>query len=284
MTKLTDINASVKSVVTRLFRNGETTILWTPTIHMGVGNLFYIWLWAHQRQTLGHPDKALLVESMKPWLPFLPEVASLVIDQKSVRFRDKRIITYNQAFGDDFTEEDIDSFAWKHLFNAPAFSGVAEEASDVDPGRVVINVRRGDYYSNLTFRGMYAFDLDSYIREAITVASKQKRITGIHIVSDGLDWCKQRLNWLADYCGQLTFEDPSRAGILNLRTIATARRLILTNSTFSYWGGYLSNVLHIDNHPEIIAPRFHARHLDYPPYHLNPRWTVIDDIPGGWDS
>lgn len=59
----------------------------------------------------------------------------------------------------------------------------------------------------------------------------------------------------------------------------------MTNSTFSYWCAYISNVLHRDNYAEVYAPWFHARTIDGGrAYQLDPRWSVITDIPGGWDS
>lgn len=108
-------------------------------------------------------------------------------------------------------------------------------------------------------------------------------VVSIHVVSDGIDWCHARLGWLADYA-PLTFAD-GETPMQNLVTVATARRLVLTNSTFSYWGAYISNVLHRDNHAHVHAPWFHARTIaDGRAYQLDPRWTIIENIPGGWDS
>ena len=48
----------------------------------------------------------------------------------------------------------------------------------------------------------------------------------------------------------------------HFRALASARRLIITNSTFSYWGAYVSNVRYGDNHGLVYAPWFHRRDID----------------------
>ena len=63
--------------------------------------------------------------------------------------------------------------------------------------------------------------------------------------------------------------------------LATARRLILTHSTFGYWGAHFSNGLYGDNHADVIVPWFHDRTMwSGAASQLNPAWTVVKDIPG----
>ncbi|WP_245306685.1 alpha-1,2-fucosyltransferase [Acidipropionibacterium timonense] len=149
--------------------------------------------------------------------------------------------------------------------------------------RVVINVRRGDYYSVPYNRGMYSFDIQEYIKVAIQRALDQQDIPSIHLVSDDIPWCQLRLGWL-NQIAPTTYESTSRTVLTDLAAIATANRLILANSTFSYWGAYISNILH-SNFDTVIAPRFHSRKsASTSAGQLDPRWTIIENIPGGWDS
>lgn len=66
----------------------------------------------------------------------------------------------------------------------------------------------------------------------------------------------------------------------------TAWRLIGTNSTFSYWGGYVGDALRGDDQERrVVMPWFHQRTLnDGAADQLDPSWTIITDPPGGWDE
>jgi hypothetical protein len=49
---------------------------------------------------------------------------------------------------------------------------------------------------------------------------------------------------------------------------------ILFNSTFSYWTGFISNVLYKNNYTDIFAPaKFMSVGIDKS--HVNPKWTII---------
>lgn len=259
-----------------LTRRGNRTILWTPKIHMGVGNYLYLWLWADARRQRGLPDRVLLNDTMAGWLPQLPTMQELVIPLSEVRWQDRRQLTYHQSFGDEVIPGELADFSRRRVLSLPALAPVAGH----DPERVVVNIRRGDYYSDPVFRSRYAYNIDSYLRTAL--ASISDPVSGLHVVSDEPGWCREHLGWLTQFA-PTTFAPVTDGPLANLRDLATAQRLVLTNSTFSYWGGYLSNVFYGDNHHQVIAPGFHARHIDAGrPWQLNPRWHIIEQIPGGW--
>lgn len=264
-----------------LIRRGDRTVLWTEDYHMGVGNHFYLWMWADIRVAGGQDTVVLQRPTMDYWLPHFPDVQPLVVRRGQVGLTDRRVVDSPHRFGIDFTENQLADFIQRRVRTAPAIAAVDPAA--VDPQRLIVNIRRGDYYSNPKFRGIYGIDLDAYVRVAIERAAADGRIGSIHVVSDGIDWCRDRLGWLADFA-PLTFADGDTA-LQNLVTIATARKLILTNSTFSYWGAHISNVIHGDNHAQVYAPWFHVRTIEGGRAIQNdPRWTIIQDIPGGWDS
>lgn len=276
--------ARARSVLHRaldLVRRGDRTVLWTEDYHMGVGNHLYLWLWADTRVARGEDVVVLRRPTMDAWLPHFPDIQPLVVTRDHVGLTDRRIVDSPQRFGIDFTVEQLESFIQRRVRTAPAIAAV--DPAEVDPHRVVVNVRRGDYYSNTRFRGIYGIDLDAYVRVAIERAAGDRPIGSIHVVSDGIDWCRARLGWL-DEVAPLTFVE-GETPLQNLVTIATARRLILTNSTFSYWGAHISNVIHGNNHADVYAPWFHVRTIEGGRSIQNdPRWTIIEDIPGGWDS
>lgn len=108
-----------------------------------------------------------------------------------------------------------------------------------------------------------------------------------HVVSDDVPWCQEHLGpRLGARQVPVTYVTPEDTPGDHLAYLAGARRLILANSSFSYWGAYLSNVRHQDNHALVVSPWFHARLADGTPYgaiQLDPRWTVVTEIPGGWE-
>ena len=104
------------------------------------------------------------------------------------------------------------------------------------------------------------------------------------MVSDDVAWCRANLTWIGD-SAEVSFAPDADTPVEDFTTLATARRLVLTNSTFGYWAAHLSNGLYGDNHQHIVVPWFHDRTMwSGASYHLNPAWTVVRDIPGGWDS
>lgn len=278
----TTIPGSIVRAGLNQLRRSKRIILWTPEFKMGLGNHLYFWLWAHRLRRRGGDAWVLERPSMTPWIDFFPDVMELIVPGPRVGFLTRRTGELSpQYFGHDFDESDLRDFIRTKVLTSPAFR-VESSSSDE---RVVINVRPGDYYSDFRIRGAYSFDVVEYLHAAMSAALQQGSVREVHIVSDDLQWCRARLAWLRSYSGgTVTFADPAAPPIQNFVDVATAQRLILTNSTFSYWAAYVSNVLH-NNHRSVVAPWFHARsHEHGRAYQLNPRWTIIEDIPGGWDS
>ncbi len=264
-----------------IVRRGPRTILFTPQIHMGVGNFLYLWLWADARQARGLPDLVLRNPTMDTWLRDFPTMQSLVVSRDAVRFRDLRALGYFQRFGEAYSADELAAFIRRRVLPVPGLAGITPKA--VDPRRVVVNVRRGDYYSNPTFRARFGFNITSYLRAAFEQA-EWGDISGIHVVSDGLDWCRDNLGWLRDIA-PLTFAAEGEGPMANLREVASSRRVVLTNSTFSYWAGYIGGVVHGDNHRDVLVPWFHDRKVNGgAAYQLDPRWSVVESIDGGWDE
>lgn len=208
---------------------------------------------------------------MDPWLDVFPRVKPLLVGPREVRFSDARTENWFQTFG-EYDDCDLSDFIRTRLLdsNLP----IAPDASD---DVVTVNIRRGDYYSNEKWRGLYGFDIKTYIRRALDESSTQIPISRVDVVSDDVAWCRSELAFAGDY-GKVTFQRGGDTPAQNLGQLASARRLILSNSTFSYWGAYISNVVHGENHALIWAPDLHRRDLfDGRAYQLNPRWSVISN-------
>ncbi|MBO1756216.1 alpha-1,2-fucosyltransferase [Allobranchiibius sp. CTAmp26] len=242
-----------------------------------MGNHFYLWQKAILEQAAGRDWRVLVRPEMAHWRSEWPESDPALIDRVDVGFFDRRVMGFHQAYGDDFTSDQNDRFCTDILLKRL-------DPRPVPDDTVVVNVRRGDYYSDGTFRGNYSFDVREYLAEAMKVARELAPVRHAILVSDDPQWCEIKVTpqlLAVERVSVLTASGPIQA----LEQLAGAERLILTNSTFSYWGAYLSTAVHRSNHSAVIAPRFHSRAVrGGRAWQLDPRWTVIEDIPGGWDG
>jgi len=275
------IVTTIKAALLGPMRNGDRTVIWTQPV-MGFANLLYLWLVAASRRAGGEDVVVRHSAVMDPWLPVLPRLRELTVEESRVRFRDRRDVDYHQAFGTDFTREDLEAFVRGYLLDSPLLTEPPLDSSADDV--LVLNVRRGDYYADPRFRGLYSFDIAVYVREALTRSIEADgAVTRIRVVSDDPAWCELKLPFLKD-AGDVEYAPAGRPHE-HFRTLVAARRLVLANSTFSYWGAYVGNVVHGDNHAQVWAPWFHRRDIQSgAAWHLDPRWSVVRDIPGGWDG
>ena len=272
---------TLRSALLTPIRNGDRTVLWTQP-GLGFANVLYLWLVAAARRARGNDVVVRHQPVMDSWLPVLPRLRELTVDPAAVRFRDRRDLGFHQAFGADFTRDELESFVRDYLLDTPLLGDVKPSGDEVP---LTVNVRRGDYYSVTRYRGMYSFDVAEYLRVAVTASVAADGPVGLlRVVSDDPDWCRLKLGFLAEYADHVEHFDAGQPHE-HFRALASARRLVLANSTFSYWGAHVSNVVHVDNHAQVWAPWFHRRDIDGGrAWHLDPRWSVVRDIPGGWDG
>lgn len=247
------------------FRRGDRVVITTPPVGPRFGNWLYLWLDADQRTAEGTPTLVLQTDGMAPWLEEFPHLRKLTVRREQLRFHDRREWdeeSPSQRFGVDFTRSSLDRFILSKL--APSLHSDAADS-------MVINVRRGDYYSNPGHFARYGWDIEGYLVDALASARPAPRAL---IVSDDPRWCRVHLDALVRAVVPVV-DYAAADAIANFRTIAGARFLIGTNSTFSYWGGYVSRARFDSS--EVIMPRFHARFDEgADAYQLDPTWTVIE--------
>lgn len=254
---------NVASIVDRL-RRGERSVLYTPPAGMRLGNLLYLWLEAHHRSAEGADVAALESKGMVQWWSEFPALRRLTVTRDELRFSDRRewdTAWLYQRFGVDFTRDQLHAFI-REVF-AKRASGDAEE-------RLVINVRRGDFYAT-EFEAKHGFDIVGYIDVALDQFSDRG---GALVISDDPEWCRANLGkTLKARVGDVEYAEPSP--VQNLLALASSTRLIGANSTFSYWGAYISDALHSET--QIVMPRFHARMAHGSDAHqLDPKWIALD--------
>lgn len=252
--------------------SNERVVSMPPVNGIGVGNMLSFWMWAHDGRLVGEDRWVRRTPDMARWLDVFPNVDPLLIDRSEVGLRDRRTKGWHQEF-DAFPRSHFESFIAERLLTSPRLP-----LSEGNDDCITVNVRRGDYYSNPVFRALYGFDIAWYVRVAVEGSLQQAPVGSIEVVSDDPDWCRANLGFLNDY-GRVRYQAPSDGPVENLGQLVSARRLILANSTFSYWAAYMSNVRYGDNYSSVWVPAFHRRDMnDGRSWHLDPRWSVVENV------
>lgn len=237
-----------------LIRRGENGVIWAGDGKRG-GNYLYVWLRADSRLEKGRRTPLLYKENMQDWLDEFPALQELTIAREDVRLTMPRFSEWPIYYGVDFTETELNKFLHRRLLSSQDFATkIAAASNAIDPHQLTINIRRGDYYST-QFEKIYGINIESYVAEAITLFDD---VTSIRVISDDLDWCKNHLAMfpknLPIHFGGVT---PGAFG--DLAALASSAKLILPNSTFSYWGGFLSDLLTEKNN-KLVVPEIHERY------------------------
>ena len=279
----------VRRVTRRFLRRGLAAVrasgrkvLWTPP-RIGVGNQLYLWLWARVQREAGIEAWVRHDPLMDPWLEEFPMLERLTLRKGEIRFRDNRVLEFAQTWGHHYTGEQLRAFAAELVVEPPFAERMSRLVPCVPRGTLVVNVRRGDYYSVPEHRARYGFDIVNWVDTAVVIALESGPLARIQLVSDDLDWCREHLGHL-DALLPTSFDRVGDGPQDDLAVLALAPSLVLANSTFSYWGAHLHSALRGGGGHEVVAPLFHARgqSADNHSYHLDPRWRVVDEIPAGW--
>lgn len=105
---------------------------------------------------------------------------------------------------------------------------------------LIIHVRRGDYVNNLNF---FYCDLNWYNR-----AISKFNFDRLHIISDDNNWCKEAFKVYNPIIPELN-------ELSSLGYLSSFKNIIISNSSFSWWGAYLSNTTNII-YPAIWRPPY----------------------------
>lgn len=255
-------------LLTRL-RRGRRPVSWVPD-WMGLGNAMYQWLWAFQGQVGGQDRRVLINKATRQNGVMFPQARQrILLDRSEVRLLDDRVRPWSAEPHLDapYQPESLTEFVREILLPG---SGITPD----DSARLVVNVRRGDYYSVPRIRADFGMDVVGYVREATDRLLAKMTPSGIHVVSDDPAWCARELAWLSDRAA-LSIAPASDGPVKNLREVAGARHLVLANSTFSYWAGYIGDVLQPGR--DVVAPRFFQKsNLGGRSHLLRPNWEIVE--------
>lgn len=101
------------------------------------------------------------------------------------------------------------------------------------PDTVALHVRRSDY---LSYRYIYNVLRIRYYAAALALLDDEEKIGTVIVLSDDIPWTKQFLVHLPYKIMYSPFEDEP---LLDFTVLARCRRLIMANSSFSWWAAYL---------------------------------------------
>ena len=119
-----EIVPALRSALLAPIRNGDRTVLWAQP-GLGFANLLYLWLVAAGAEARGEDVVVRHQPVMDTWLPVLPRLRELTVDPSAVRFRDRRDLGFHQAFGADFTREELEDFVHGYLLDSPLLGEVS---------------------------------------------------------------------------------------------------------------------------------------------------------------
>jgi len=114
---------------------------------------------------------------------------------------------------------------------------------------VSVHIRRGDYLTDASVKKTFPSMSEGYYKSGMKIIEKQIKTPTYFVFSDDMDWARSnilsshKIYFVSHNRGKLAYED--------MRLISLCKHNIISNSTFSWWGAFLS----INKNKIIIAPR-----------------------------
>jgi hypothetical protein len=125
---------------------------------------------------------------------------------------------------------------------------------------VSLHVRRGDY---LNIQPILVCQSKEYYDRSITYFGDYNNV---FIFSDDIEWCKQNFNFK-----NMVFVEEDE--LVSLKMMSLCDKHIIGNSTFSWWGAYLSNSIDV-----IMPQRWFGQAVSNPrplDHYMVPGWTIL---------
>ncbi len=259
-----NLSAKFKLLISKITFGKPKTILLTPE-KSRFGNHLYFFLHAYIERKKGNNFFIQYVENMDYWLKLFPEFREFIIYKQDIKKLDfKESVNYfYQIYGVDYTQANLNEFIEKFLLNKVILN-------QKEVPETVINIRRGDFYNPENIE-RFGFDQLEYLRKSLKILGKSNK--DCLVVSDDIQWCKENIDFIKDYFDSINYVEEKNP-FLHFKLISNAKKIIIPNSTFSYWAGYINEFMHKDAF--IIAPSFGAKHVNNGlATQLSPNWKVI---------
>lgn len=270
---------SAASPLFKVLRTRPEEVIMIPPIARG-GNWLYEWMAADAySRRRNHLIKVARAEGMEDWLDEFPLLEELTLD-KRVPFRWQRIVGHHQELHEHFTSYDFDSFVRSYILSSESFMRRRKQLERyVSSDTLIINIRRGDYYSFPAIKEKFGIRTSEYVKQAIQRMDSENFFAQIIVTSDDLEWCTEHLSFLNNYA-PTRFTKLGNSMFDDLAVLSLGSLFILTNTTFGYWGAYIADVLRPTT---VLVPDVHERTncVAVPHQHL-PSWIQVPSPEGSW--
>lgn len=120
---------------------------------------------------------------------------------------------------------------------------------DLETGNAVaVHIRGGDFINNA--QNHYELCKESYYLEAFSYLSKKP--ISIYVFTDDVEYSKRIFGGMHDVkiCGYVSHG--VKDSIKDMYILSKSRNLVISNSTFAFWGAYLNQA----DHAKIVAPKY----------------------------
>ena len=133
----------------------------------------------------------------------------------------------------------------------------------------VIHFRGGDYLEDSKTKYTHGLTKIDYYKEAIELMSRIHHVDIVYIVTDSPDFAKNFFNKL-----HVPFKVISnKVNFQDLQFISNAQGVIMSNSSFSWWGAYLAEK---KNKATVIYPKpWFAGNIPDPKYFFRSNWISL---------
>lgn len=134
---------------------------------------------------------------------------------------------------------------------------------------VAVHIRRGDYVTNPQTESFHGSCDLSYYRKCVALIVKRVSDPHFFVFSDDPKWAKENLQ--IDFPATFSSHNGPDRGYEDLRLMRHCKHFIIANSSFSWWGAWLSR----NSDKIVVAPKRWMRKEDI---------VTKDLIPDGWLS
>jgi hypothetical protein len=147
--------------------------------------------------------------------------------------KEKYFSDYSSIILQDFMFPEFDCLEAKNI---------AKRIMDA-PCAVNIHVRRGDYVENPEINSIHGICTYDYYKNAIQIIidKNEENTPELFIFSDDPDWVKNNFNTCGLPCVMVDIQEHKNKPYHDMHLMSLCRHHIIANSSFSWWGAWLSS-------------------------------------------
>lgn len=207
----------------------------------------------------GHP---FISKILRPFINIIREPLNYDYNDNYIKNKGKGIINFyiggwhSEKYFINIREQILNKFS----FNTKNLDESNKQWAKIiskDPHSISIHIRRGDYVK-IDPNDYYQFNNVStlkYYNQAINIFKKKLGNSRFYIFSNDIEWCQK--NFIGNNYYFINV-NKGKDSIYDLYLMTLCKHHINANSTFSWWGAWLSN----NTNKEVIVPHDFIRNVE----------------------